>query len=75
MANLRVLDPYAPYLDVVVLLFLGYAHVQNYREKRRWPVVRVRWLDDWAVGNPLFYGRVPFWLLSFWHCRMCCPAC
>ncbi|AUW32390.1 mercury transporter MerT [Acidithiobacillus caldus] len=34
MANLRVLDPYAPYLDVVVLLFLGYAHVQNYREKR-----------------------------------------
>lgn len=34
MANLRILDPYAPYLDVVVLLSLGYAHVQNYREKR-----------------------------------------
>lgn len=34
MANLRVLDPYAPYMDVVVLLFLGYAHVQNYREKK-----------------------------------------
>lgn len=34
MSNLRILDPYAPYLDVVVLLLLGYAHIQNYREKK-----------------------------------------
>lgn len=34
MANLRILGPYAPYLDVVALAFLGYAHVQNYREKK-----------------------------------------
>nr|WP_256442085.1 mercuric transporter MerT family protein [Acidithiobacillus ferriphilus] len=34
MANLRILDPYAPYLDVIVLMFLGYAHIQNYREQK-----------------------------------------
>ena len=34
MANLRILDPYAPYLDVIVLIFLGYAHIQNYREQK-----------------------------------------
>ncbi|WP_298168771.1 mercuric transporter MerT family protein [Acidithiobacillus sp.] len=34
MANLRVLEPYAPYLDVLALAFLIYAHVQNHREKK-----------------------------------------
>lgn len=33
MANLRILGPYAPYLDSVALLFLGYAHIQNMRER------------------------------------------
>ncbi len=34
MANLRILGPYAPYLDIVALLFLGYAHIQNIRERK-----------------------------------------
>jgi mercuric ion transport protein len=34
MANLRILGPYAPYLDIIALLFLGYAHIQNMRERK-----------------------------------------
>lgn len=34
MANLRSIGPYAPYLDMVALLFLGYAHLQNFRERK-----------------------------------------
>lgn len=34
MGNLRILGPYAPYLDIVALFFLGYAHLQNYRERK-----------------------------------------
>ncbi|WP_409408468.1 mercuric transporter MerT family protein [Acidithiobacillus ferriphilus] len=34
MANLRILGPYAPYLDILALAFLVYAHIQNHRENK-----------------------------------------
>ena len=34
MANLRILGPYAPYLDILALAFLVYAHMQNHRESK-----------------------------------------
>ena len=35
MANLRILDPIAPYLNLAALGLLVYAHVKNYRAQRQ----------------------------------------
>lgn len=35
MANLRILDPVAPYLNLTALGLLTYAHVKNHRARRQ----------------------------------------